>query len=85
MCLSLELCAPLSIKEIADLLSQNTFIGLLGIPKLNCQQKIKLRPNYLPLCCMQCTKLHCELHNTTLFLSQTKKQPFHQIGICIDL
>jgi hypothetical protein len=77
MCLSLKLCAPLFIEELANLLSQNTFISLLGIPKLIYQQKIKFIPNYLPLCCMQCTKLQCELHNTTFFFIQTKKQSFY--------
>jgi hypothetical protein len=65
MCLSLELCAPLFIKEIAYLLSQNTFIGLLGIPKLNCQQKIKLNPDQITYHCAACNVLSSIVNSAT--------------------
>jgi hypothetical protein len=43
MCLPLVLCAPLFIKEITDLLSQNTLTGLLLILKFRLSIKCPIQ------------------------------------------
>ena len=43
MCLTLEQCAPLFIKEIADLLSQSILTGMLGIPKFKLSMKRQIQ------------------------------------------